>query len=391
MNSTIITETECNLRVCRIQAVMQERGIHAMLVTSHINILYLTGSIFMGAIYIPTQGCASRFIRRPQTLCSGLNAHAIRKVEQIKDIISLPSGATIALEESEQTYSDILRLQNLFTDCRFVDATSILRHVRRIKTEVEIAQIRQITARHSELMAMLPYLYRNGMTDLEYQYAIEYKMRQMGSIGIFRCFGMDMEIFMGSLLTGNNADAPSPYDFALGGSGTDAFPLGANGSPLCNGQSVMLDMAGNLGLYLSDITRTHAIGKLPTEAYCLHELSREIHRHFMQTAQPGVSCSEIYEQAYRMVQTAQATDYFMGHTRQSQFVGHGVGLQINELPVLTLRSQDILAAGMVIALEPKFVLPGIGGVGVENTYLITEQGVELLTPCDESIIDLTLL
>lgn len=387
----MITEAERNLRICRIQAVMQERGIDAMLITSHINILYLIGSVFIGAVYIPMQGNTSRFIRRPQTLCSDLEAYAIRKVEQIKDIISLPSGATIALEESEQTYSDILRLQNLFTDCRFVDATALLRHVRRIKTEVEIAQIRKITAHHSELMAMLPSLYRTGMTDLEYQHVIEYKMRQMGSIGIFRCFGMDMEIFMGSLLTGDNADAPSPYDFALGGSGTDAFPLGANGSPLRNGQSVMLDMAGNFGIYLSDITRTHAIGKLPAEAYRLHELSREIHRRFMQAAKPGVSCAELYKQAHRMVQTAQATDYFMGHTQQAQFVGHGVGMQINELPVLTPRSQDVLAVGMVIALEPKFVLPGIGGVGVENTYLITGQGAELLTPCDESMIDLTLL
>lgn len=79
----------------------------------------------------------------------------------------------------------------------------------------------------------------------------------------------------------------------------------------------------------------------------------------------------------------------MGLGQQAQFVGHGLGLQINELPVLTGRSRDVLTPGMVIAFEPKFVLPHVGAVGVENTYLITETGVENLTPLADEIIDLT--
>ena len=78
----------------------------------------------------------------------------------------------------------------------------------------------------------------------------------------------------------------------------------------------------------------------------------------------------------------------MGFSQQAKFVGHGVGLDINEPPVLMGRSNDLLQPGMVIAFEPKFVLPGIGAVGIENTYLVTDKGVEKLTVLEEEIIDL---
>ena len=81
---------------------------------------------------------------------------------------------------------------------------------------------------------------------------------------------------------------------------------------------------------------------------------------------------------------------FMGTKQQAKFVGHGVGLHINELPVLTPRSKEVLEENMIFALEPKFVLPGIGAVGVENTYLVTADGVRKLTLSPEEIIDLNI-
>ena len=77
----------------------------------------------------------------------------------------------------------------------------------------------------------------------------------------------------------------------------------------------------------------------------------------------------------------------MGHRQHAGFVGHGVGIEINELPVIAPRSRDILAAGNVIALEPKFVIPGVGAVGIENTYRVTDSGpMERLTDAPEEII-----
>lgn len=81
-------------------------------------------------------------------------------------------------------------------------------------------------------------------------------------------------------------------------------------------------------------------------------------------------------------------DYYMGHRQHAGFIGHGVGIEINELPVIAPRSRDIIKHNNVIALEPKFVIPGTGAVGIENTYVVTDNGLQCITNSNENIIDL---
>ena len=212
----------------------------------------------------------------------------------------------------------------------------------------------------------VPACYRPGMTDLELQFEIELRMRRNGSIGLFRAYGPNMDIFMGSLLAGDNAETPSPFDFALGGGGiNEACPLGANGTLLKEGMAVMIDMAGNYTPYITDMTRVFSVGRLPEEAYRAHQVALEIQAAVKEEIRPGTPCAELYRIAADRVEKAGLTANFMGTRQQAKFVGHGIGLQINELPVLTPRSKDALQAGMVFALEPKFVLPGIGAVGIK--------------------------
>ena len=90
-----------------------------------------------------------------------------------------------------------------------------------------------------------------------------------------------------------------------------------------------------------------------------------------------------------MAQAAGAADWFMGHRYHAGFVGHGVGIEVNELPVLAPRSRDVLQAGNTIAVEPKFVVPGLGAVGIENTYVVRAEGAaERITDTTEDIIQL---
>lgn len=198
-----------------------------------------------------------------------------------------------------------------------------------------------------------------------------------------------MDIFMGSLLAGENAEAPSPFDFALGGEGVSAaVPLGANGTLLKEGTAIMVDMAGNYTPYMTDMSRIFSVGKLTDQAYCAHQTSLEIQADIMANARPGVGCADLYQIAMKHVEKAGLQDNFMGTKQQAKFVGHGIGLQINELPVLTPRSREELSANMVFALEPKFVIPGVGAVGVENSFLVTDTGLEKLTLFTEDIIEL---
>jgi len=291
------------------------------------------------------------------------------------------------LEADQLTFNSATRLQAAMEMPETLNISGELRRLRSVKSDWELNQIRESAQLHRQVYELIPSLYRRGMSDLELQIEIEREMRLHGSVGIFRSFGENMDIFMGSMLAGDNAQAASPFDYALGGGGiSPLLPLGANGTKLLPGMTLMVDMAGNYRPWMDDMSRTFAIGEVPDLAFEAHQLSIDIIRTLEQTAKAGTPCADLYLLAEEMVQEKGMQSYFMGTTQQAKFIGHGVGLEINEPPVLTPRSKEILEAGMAIAVEPKFVLPGIGPVGIENTYIIHENRVENITLCEEEMI-----
>ena len=375
----------------RVQKAIREAGVDGILLTTDANIYYMTGLVFNGYYYLPTDDEPVFFVKRPDGL-SGERIFPIRKPEQIADIFASHGWTVpenILMETDEVSYNECMRLQNVFQFRKISNATTFMRAIRMIKTPWEIGQLRLSAARHAATYSRIPKCYRPGMTDIRLQAEIEFQMRLNGSVGVFRAFGPNMNIFMGSLLAGENAETPSPFDFALGGGGQTAFcPIGANGTVLKEGMSVMVDMAGNYTDYLTDMSRVYSIGSLPELAYKAHKVSLEIQSAVENTAKPGVVCADLYNLAYSIAEKEGLTKYFMGTRQQAKFVGHGIGLEINEPPVLTPRSKEILEANMTIALEPKFVIPHVGPVGVENSFLVTETGIEKLTVFNEEIIPL---
>ena len=375
----------------RMQKELKEMGIDACLLSVDVNLFYTTGRIYSGYFYLPTEGKPWFFVKRPNGL-SGEQVVYIRKPEEIPGILAdagLQRPEHLLLELDELSYNEAQRQLKALNPMEVGNGSLFMRMMRRIKTPMEIEQFRIAARKHEATYREIPACYRPGMTDLELQFEIELRMRRNGSMGLFRAFGPNMDIFMGSLLTGENAETPSPFDFALGGEGVNAAcPLGANGTPLKEGMAVMIDMAGNYTPYMTDMTRVFSIGKLPEEAYRAHQVALEIQEAVKAQIKPGTPCSELYSIAAEKAQQAGLAANFMGTRQQAKFVGHGIGLQINELPVLTPRSKDALQANMVFALEPKFVLPGIGAVGIENSFLVTEDGGEQLTLAPEEIIRL---
>ncbi|MDL2223880.1 Xaa-Pro peptidase family protein [Bacteroidales bacterium OttesenSCG-928-M06] len=391
-NSIYPSQEDLQLRWNKVQNLMKEINADACLVSTNVNIYYLTGKIIAGYVFLPSEGEPIEFIQRPAGL-EGSRIVYIRKPEDIPAILEKKgyktSFSTLLLEADQITYNEYIRLEKAFSAVKTGNATSVLRTARMTKTPWEIEQMRISAKHHAEAYLSIPSLFEAGMRDSEFQYEIERLMRKNGSLGIFRTFGHNMEIFMGSLLAGKNASTPSPYDFALGGGGlSPCLPIGANGDVIQKGQSVMVDMAGNFTAYLTDMTRVFSYGTLPDKAYLAHEVSVRMHNRLMETAKPGTACADIYNWSLEMAEEAGFAANFMGTVQQAKFTGHGVGLEINEPPVLMGRSKDPLQPGMTIAFEPKFVLPDTGAVGIENTYLITETGIEKLTVFEENIIGL---
>ena len=384
-------ENELELKWRRIQQAMRQEEADGCLLTMNMNLYYVSGQVFNGYFYLPAEGRPYWFVKR-LTVPETNQVHVIRKPEQMPELfrdLNLAMPRKLLLEEDELSYNECIRLQHVFRAEATGNASALIRHIRMIKTPWEIEQMRISARRHEAVYREIPACYRPGMRDVELQIEIEKRMRMHGSLGYFRAFGSNMDIFMGSLLAGENAGEPSPFDFALGGKGIHASgPLGANGTLLREGTTVMADMSGNYTAYQTDMTRVFSIGKLPDRAYRVHRVALEIQARMERTAKPGVSCAELYRDALAMAGQEGLKDCFMGTHLQAKFVGHGVGLEINELPVLTTRSKDILQPGMTFAFEPKFVLAGIGAVGIENTFLVTDSCVEKMTLLDENIIEL---
>jgi len=390
MNNLLKKETDSRVR--KLQQTIMDAHADACIINSAVNQYWLCGFIFDGYLMVFPEGEPMLFVRRPSGIPDE-RVRMIRKPEQIPDRLheaglALPSR--LMTESEVLSYSSLQRLQAALGMPEIINVSGELRRIRAVKSAYELNQMRESAAIHTQVYGMIPSLYHEGMTDLELQIEIERQMRLHGSVGIFRSYGENMEIFMGSMLAGDNAQTASPYDYALGGQGiSPLLPLGANGTPLVSGTTLMVDMAGNYRPWMDDMTRSFVIRQAPDIAWQTHQLSIDIVRVIEQTAKAGTRCADLYQIAEEMVKEKGLQPYFMGTAQQAKFIGHGVGLEINEPPVLTPRSKDILETGMAIAVEPKFVLPGIGPVGIENTYIVHEEGLEKITLCEENLKVLT--
>ncbi|MDE7411554.1 MAG: M24 family metallopeptidase, partial [Paramuribaculum sp.] len=335
-------------------------------------------------------GTINCFIRRPNHL-TGDYLYYIHKPEDISIKYGIPPVKTLALETSVLPYDQITRLTKAFNPTVITNGSDIMRHARAVKTPYELGLIRESGIRQAHVYSQVPHIYREGMTDLELQVELERLSRLEGCLGLFRISGNSMELYMANILVGDNADTPTPYDFAMGGEGLDpSIPVGCNGSIIHAGESVMVDANGNYTGYMTDMTRTFAIGgTLSDTAMKAHRCSIDICHALAREGKPGKAAKELYGLAEEIATDAGLHEYFMGHRQKAGFVGHGVGIEINELPVIAPRSRDILTEGNVIALEPKFVIPGVGAVGIENTYHVTTDGLIPLTIMPEDIISLT--
>ena len=214
--------------------------------------------------------------------------------------------------------------------------------------------------------------------------------RRKGHQGFFRCRGYNQEINCCHILTGTDSALVTYVKGPLGGKGiTPNIPLGASYNIISENQPIIIDFGVGINGYVSDMTRTFVIGKLPKELQEAHKISREV-KHFMESrVKPGKSCAELYHEIIKMVQKTAYAEHFMGYGKyRVAFVGHGIGLELDEYPVIAPNFKVEFQENMVYAFEPKFAFPGTGAVGVEDDFVVTSNGVERLTLYDDKILNI---
>jgi len=198
---------------------------------------------------------------------------------------------------------------------------------------------------------------------------------------------------MGQLLSGYSGGLPSFMNSPTGGSGVGPWsPVGGGRKPMRRGEPVFLDYTGEWGGYIADQTRMLSIGALSSFWLDAYAAMREVQERLTTSVVPGITSGDVFDLALRFATELGYGDHFMGPPddvspgQRAPFVGHGVGLELDEWPPLQRGTDAPLSAGMVLAVEPKLIYGGKGAIGIEDTYLLTPGGLKALTISDRDIV-----
>ncbi len=278
----------------------------------------------------------------------------------------------------------------IFQGPDIIDISPALRMLRAVKSPYEIDIIAQAADRSDQVASHAAEIIRAGMTELELAGLVEGHARKLGHQGVIRMRMWGAELFYGHLLAGASAAVPSYLASPTGGAAANpAVAQGAGFAPIVAHQPILLDYVFALNGYISDHTRIFALGSLPDGLLAAHAAMLDIQEHIKKEAKPGVSAGYLYDLAVHLATQAGYGENFMGADAQRiRFIGHGVGLELDEFPFLAKGQEMALQENMVIALEPKLIFPGQGVVGIENTHVVTKEGLKQLGryPDDVTII-----
>ena len=196
-----------------------------------------------------------------------------------------------------------------------------------------------------------------------------------------------MESVYGHIIAGGAGTLPGNSPGPTAGTGPGPFlSQGSGNNPINPNEPLMVDYSSNFNGYISDQARIYSIGRIAPELERAHDIMLMIQDRIIKEARPGKRAEELYRLAVEIAERHGLGDVFMGHPEPVPFVAHGVGLELDEWPLIGRDSPHIMEEGMVLALEPKCIFPGKGVVGVENTFLVTKTGLEKINSYPDNII-----
>ncbi|WP_127609902.1 MULTISPECIES: M24 family metallopeptidase [Paenibacillus] len=395
--------SEYKQRVGRLQHKLQTGGFDGMVVTQNVDLYYLAGSMQTGYLIVPASGDPKFFVRRSVARAEEESAWPVEPLGSLREFagqlgaafpdlaaITGRSPVKLAAEFDVLPVQLFQRLQQSLAHVEWKDGSALIRETRMIKSPFEIEAIRSAARVINDAFEDAFGWLKPGMTELEAMSRMEYFVRERGHIGIMRLRGYNQEVITGMLGAGDAAATPTYFDGPAGGLGLSAAsPQSSSRRPFETNEPILMDVGCCIGGYVIDQTRTVVFGSLPDDLAYAYDASERILRSAEGLLRPGTVCEQLYAESLRLADDAGLADHYMGYGRdQVKFLGHGIGLEVDELPVLARGFNYPLEAGMVIAVEPKFTFPGRGVVGIENSYAITADGFEKLTISREGLIRL---
>lgn len=392
-----VPKSELDHRIAKLQQVLAAKEMDGALISQKTDLFYFGATSQQGWLYVPVDGKPILMIfkeyqraKEESPLEELLSVVSYKKIPVVLAQYGYRLPVVLGLELDVLPTNLYFQYLALFDECQLKDISTEIRLIRAVKSEYEIEKIRAAARLSDRVAARVPEILEAGKSEVRLAGELESFARSLGHQGIVRMRMWGSELFYGHLMSGDGAAVPSYLASPTGGRGVSAvIGQGAGFRKIGVNETILVDYVFALDGYLSDHARIFSIGRLPGDFVAGHEAMLEIQEELVSEAKPGAVTGELYELMVALAEKKGYGENFMGAgERKIRFTGHGVGLELDEFPFIAKGQKLELEAGMIIALEPKFIFPGRGVVGIENTHLVTENGLESLSSYPDEITTL---
>ncbi len=383
-----VPETEIKTRLDRIQKKLQASDVDAMLVVQRVDLYYFTGTAQNGFLYIPAHGQPLLLIKK--YMPRALQETSIDNVAEIKSVKEIPGFIrdfystmpyTLGFEFDVLPVRDFNFYRQLFPNTKCVDVAPLIHATRMIKSEWEIARIKASAQLSYKTFQYIEKNLEPGITEMEFSGMFETFARRFGHAGKLRVRNYQTEGYPWHVLSGKSGGIIGLLDSPSSGEGTSsAFPCGAGHKKILADEPVMIDLGSVINGYHFDETRMFAINRMPDKALDACKASIEIHNEVLEHVKPGVVLSELFNFSVKKAAALGYENQYLGSARHKvTFIGHGIGLELIEHPIIAKSKHTIAEPGMIFALEPKMVFKDEFAAGIESVFAVTTTGHMLLS------------
>ena len=343
-------------RLRRLVRATREKS-DAVFISSHENVQYFSGFTgtagailgSMGRFHFFTDG---RYLTQSREEVKGYRIHIITQEHPLSAICKLAikwKVEHLGVEETSLSWGESEQIRRYAPKLRLTPIQSHIRKLRVQKDRDEIAYLRKACGISDRALATILHMLRPGVRESEIASELEYQMRQFGA-------------------------SQTAFETIVASGPRSALPHGiASNRRIKRGDLVVIDFGADYGGYKADITRTFVIGPPNAKQLRIWKAVFEAQKRGIHAVRPGIHANRIDKHCRGFLARKGLGKWFVHGT------GHGVGLDIHEAPTVSSKNREVLLTGMVITVEPGVYLPGWGGVRIEDTLLVTKNGVESLT------------
>lgn len=385
-------------RVDRLKGLMEEKGFDVALLMHPRDVYYYAGTAQPCNLLVTLKEEPVLFVRRAWEFVKGeTTLEDLRSGPGLGDInkylssLGLEKGV-LGLEEDLLPARLYKRIGGYFSGFKSENIVPLVMEQRLVKDEEEIGLVRQAACLFQHVHDVVMNNLRPGITEVELAGLVWARIRQEGHEGFVAHRRWDG--FLpgdGIVSSGENLWKISGYAMTVTGTGkSKAVPWGASDRVIQGGDLVLLDIGTNYRGYHGDVARTYVVGKADSRQKEVFGVLHNIMEEILNSIRGGVKIKDVYLKARKMAEEEGYGDYFQGYgAQQGEYIGHGLGLEVDEPPVITPYEEQEFREGMTLAVEPKFIIPQWGAVDLEETLCVRKDGCQVFSPVRRKLYEVS--